>query len=164
LSFQVEAGDLIVKDPNHSNVIEVLGRNHLIAQLVEDDVHAAIPLWDQGVDLVAYFQGAAGLIARPIQLKVAESSRWGLDKKYADVTGLLLVYVWNVRKTNDVEIYAMTYAQALTHLTANDKYTKTNSWTIKGGYSIAPVRNRLWESLQPFRMSRGKWRSRLEQS
>ena len=63
-----------MKDPNHSNIIEVLGRNHLIAQLMEDDVHAAVPLWDQGVDLLAYYAGAERLVARPLQLKVSETS------------------------------------------------------------------------------------------
>ena len=153
-----------MKDPNHTNVIEVLGRNHLIAQLVDDGVHAAIPLWDQGIDLIAYFQNADRLVARPIQLKVAESSRWGVHKKYAEATGLLMVYVWHVRQSNQVEIYAMTYAEALAHLIASGRYSQTDSWNIKGGYTIAPVRNRLWDSLQPFRMRPGQWKSRLERS
>jgi hypothetical protein len=150
-----------MKDPNQTNIIEVLGRNHLVAQLIEDGVHAAIPLWDQGVDLIAYFQGNPSLVARPIQLKVAETSRWSVDKNYADVSDLLMVYVWHV-KTN-VEVYAVSYPQALAHLTSQGGYTQTDSWNVKGGYSIAPVRNRLWDTLQPFRMTPGTWRNRLQQ-
>ncbi len=114
-----------MKDPNHANIIEVLGRNHLIAQLVGDGIRAALPLWDQGVDLIAYYQSATGMIARPIQVKVAESSRWGVHQKYANVTGLLLVYVWHVRSSTDVEIYAMTYSEALEHLKLCGNYMQT---------------------------------------
>ncbi len=151
-----------MRDPNRTNVIEVLGRNHLIAQLVEDGVHAAVPLWDQGVDLIAYYGRAEGLVARPLQLKVAETSRWSVHQKYAEIQSLLMVYVWHIRRQDDVQIYAMNYAQALHHLTMAGGYTQTESWLEKGGYSIAPVRNKLWESLQPFRMSKGMWRERLE--
>jgi hypothetical protein len=52
-----------MKGPNHSNIIEVLGRNHLITQLMEDDVQAAVPLWDQGIDLIAYYAGTKRLVA-----------------------------------------------------------------------------------------------------
>lgn len=153
-----------MKDPNHTNIIEMLGRNHLIAQLVGDGVHAATPLWDQGVDLIAYYKGQTGLVARPLQLKVAEATRWGVHKKYEGIAGLLMVYVWNVKSAADVEIYAMTYPEALSHLTASGGYTKTDSWNIKGGYTMAPVRNKLWEGLQQFRMRPGLWRGRLERS
>jgi len=151
-----------MKDPNHSNIIEMLGRNHLIGQLIEDGVHAAVPMWDQGVDLLAYYGTEGGLIARPLQLKVAETTRWGLYKKYANIEGLLMVYIWNVRKISDVEIYAMNYEEALNHLTISGPYTTSDSWTKKGGYDMAPAHNsKMWESLQPFRMTKGMWRSRL---
>lgn len=149
-----------MKKPNHTNIIEVLGRNHLIAQLIEDDVHAAIPMWDQGVDLIAYYSQAEGLIARPLQLKVAELSRWGVHQKYAEMEGLLMVYIWHVKTS--VEIYAMNYSEALNHLTISGNYTETDSWKNKGGYTIAPIRNKLWDSLQPYRMTKGRWRDRLE--
>jgi hypothetical protein len=151
-----------MKDPNHTSVIETLGRNHLIAQLIEDDVHAAVPMWDQGVDLIAYYGSSEGLVARPLQLKVAEGTRWGVYQKYAKIDGLLMIYIWNVRKYADVEIYAMSYAEALNHLTSTGPYTQSKSWLEQGGYDMAPrLNNKMWDSLQPFRMTNGLWRDRL---
>jgi len=154
-----------MKDPNHGNIIETLGRNHLIAQLIEDGVHAAVPMWDQGVDLLAYYGGDGKFVARPLQLKVAETTRWGLYQKYANTQGLLMVYIWNVRQSADVEIYAMSYAEALNHLTVSGPYTTSSSWKDKGGYDMAPARNStMWKSLQPFRMTKGMWKERLERA
>ena len=149
-----------MKDPNHANIIEVLGRNHPIAQLIEDNFHAAVPLWDQGVDLLAYDGRSGGLAARPLQLKVAEGSRWGVQTKYADIQGLFMVYIWHEKQ--DVQIYAMSYAEALNHLTITSTYAKSDRWTKRGEYPISPVGTDLLASLQPFLMAKGKWRKRLE--
>jgi hypothetical protein len=152
-----------MKNPNHANMIELLGRNHLVAQLIEDDVHAAVPMWDQGVDLLAYYGGTDRLVARPLQLKVAETTRWGVYQKYEKVQGLLMVYIWNVRRSADIEIYAMSYTEALNHLTTSGPYTNSKSWIEMGGYDMAPAQNsKMWDSLQPFRMQKGMWRERLE--
>jgi len=154
-----------MKDPNHTNIIEMLGRNHLIAQLVEDRVHAAMPLWDQGVDLIACYKGTIGLVARPLQLKVAETSRWGVYKKYAGIPGLLMVHIWHVKQSSDVEIYAMSYLEAEELLTKTSTYAATDTWKKRmGHYDTAPIlhQSALWERLQPFRMGPGKWQDRLE--
>lgn len=149
-----------MKGPNHANIIEMLGRNHLITQLIEGRVHAAIPLWDQGVDLVAYYQGEDRLVARPLQLKVAELSRWGVYKKYKDIPGLLMVYVWNVK--SKFQIYAMNYTEA-EHLLSIGKtdHAQSDSYKKKGFYHTVPSKD-LLEALEPFLMTQGKWRERLE--
>ena len=154
-----------MKDPNHANIIEVLGRNHLIAQLIEDGVHAAIPLWDHGVDLLAYYEHEGHLLARPLQLKVSEASRWGVYKKYEKIQGLLMVHIWHVEQSSAVEIYAMSYAEAENLLTKTSTYATTDTWKKPmGHYDTAPIRHQstLWKVLQPFRMGPGKWRKRLE--
>jgi hypothetical protein len=150
-----------MKSENHSSIIEVLGRNHLIAQLIQDDVHAAIPLWDRGIDLIAYFGEHDGVRARGIQLKANEDSRWGLHRKYEGIVGLLMVYVWYVKEASAVEIYAMTYKEAFSILDKR-RHTLTESWTKKnGGYTIPNVNGSLREDLQSYRMGPGKWRDRL---
>jgi hypothetical protein len=154
-----------MKDPHHATIIEVLGRNHLITKLIEEGVHAALPLWDQGADLLAYYGHASGLVARPLQLKVSEMSRWGVYKKYAEIQGLLMVHIWHVKQSSDVEIYAMSYAEAVELLNTTSTYATTSSWTKPmGHYGTSPVRQNstLWKKLQPFRMGQGKWRERLE--
>jgi hypothetical protein len=145
--------------PNHSNIIEMLGRNHLITQLIEDDVNVAIPLWDQGVDLIAYYKGTDGLVARPLQLKVAESCRWGVYKKYKDIPGLLMVYIWNVN--SKVQIYAMSYTEA-EHLLSIGKtdHAQSDSYKNKGFYHTVPSKD-LLKGLEPFLMTRGDWQARL---
>ena len=150
-----------MKTENHTSIIEVLGRNHLIAQLIQDDVHAAIPLWDRGIDLIAYFSEGDGVKARGIQLKTNEDSRWGLHRKYEDIAGLLMVYVWYVKEVSSVEIYAMTYMEAFSILDKR-RHTLTESWNKKnGGYTIPNVKGSLREELQKYRMGPGKWRDRL---
>jgi len=154
-----------MKKPNHSNIIEVLGRNHLIAQLIEDDVDAAVPLWDKGVDLLAYYAGAKRLVARPLQLKVSETSRWGVYKKYAKIKDLLMVHIWYVKQSSRVEIYAMSYAEAKDLLERTSTYATTKTWKKPmGHYDTSPIlsNSKLWKSLQPFRMTKDKWQERLE--
>ncbi len=153
----------MMKPPNHSNIIEVLGRNHLIAQLIEDGVHAAIPLWDHGVDLVAYHTDKA----RPLQLKVSAADRWGVYKKYEDVVGLLMVHIWNVKSSSDVEIYAMSYRDAVEILNTTSTYATSGTWTKElGHYDISPVPKKLRDKLKKFRMGSGymDWQERLKRN
>jgi hypothetical protein len=152
-----------LKDPNHANVIELLGRNHLIVQLLEGDVHAAVPMWDQGVDLIAYYGGNGQLIARPLQLKAAKDTRWGLHKKYASTQELLIVYIWNVTNSNEVETFCMNYAEA-EELIVRHKYAESNTWKKPLGHYDTTVggTSELRKSLQPFLMTPKKWRPRLE--
>jgi hypothetical protein len=160
MKFPLSDKDQRIKDPNHANIIEMLGRNHLITQLIEDRVNVAIPLWDQGVDLVAYYQGEGRLVARPLQLKVAELSRWGVYKKYKDIPGLLMVYVWNVK--SNVQIYAMNYTEAECLLSIGPKdHAQSNSYKKdKGSYHTVPSQ-KLLEALKPFLMTKGRWKARL---
>jgi hypothetical protein len=151
-----------MKAANHANNIEVLGRNHLVAQLIQDDVHAAIPLWDQGLDLIAYFNDGRGLCTRGIQLKANEGARFGLHRKYDGVAGLLMVYVWHVKESRSVEIYAMTYHEAFAILEERG-HTLTESWNKpNGGYSIPNVQGKLLDRLQPYRMLPGMWQERMK--
>ncbi|HZL27829.1 MAG TPA: hypothetical protein VFC39_14985 [Acidobacteriaceae bacterium] len=152
-----------MKNPNHSNKIELLGRNHLIAQLIKGGVHAALPMWDQGVDLIAYYEGERGFVARPLQLKVSKATRWGVYKKYAETKDLLIVHIWHVEQSSDVEIYAMSYAEAEDLLNKSSTYATCTTWTKDmGHYDTANITPELRHNLQEFRMSEGKWQKRLE--
>jgi hypothetical protein len=144
------------------NAIELLGRNHLIASLVEDEVFAAIPIWDKGIDLIAYFEDPETnrSVSRPIQLKANENCRWGLHQKYRVPANLLMVYVWHVRQRNDVRIFAMTYDEAFAILEQRG-HTETPSWRDRGGYTIPNIDDRLLNALAPFEMGAGTWKARL---
>src|SRR5262245_32215102 len=57
-----------------SQVIEILGRQRLIAELLRDGLEVAVPVRDRGVDLIAYAdlsQQVARFASRPIQMKAA---------------------------------------------------------------------------------------------
>jgi hypothetical protein len=151
-----------LKDPNHGNVIELLGRNHLIVQLLKGGIHAAAPMWDQGVDLLAYLGGKDHVIARPLQIKAATDTRWGLHKKYTGIQDLLIVYIWNVVNSNEVKIFCMSYKEA-EELIIRHKYAESNTWKKPlGHYDIVVGSNsELRKSLEPFLMPPGKWRERL---
>ena len=49
-----------------------------------------------------------------------------------------MVYVWYVKDPAKVEIYAMTHAEAFSifEKLADGKHLQTESWQIKGGYSL----------------------------
>ena len=151
-----------MKDPNHANKIEMLGRNHLIAQLVKADVHVAVPMWDQGVDLIAYYESKSGFIARPLQLKASKATRWGVYKKYAQIKDLLIVHIWHVAKCSDVEIYAMSYPEAERLLEQTSTYATAITYTKPGGhYDTANITPTLRLRLDEFKMFPENWRERL---
>lgn len=143
--------------------MELLGRNHLIVQLLEANVHAAAPMWDQGVDLVAYYGGVDRFIARPLQIKAAKDTRWGLHKKYARILDLLIVYIWHVTHSNEVEIFCMNYEEA-EELIIRHKYAESDTWKKPLGHydTVVGKSSELRKSLEPFLMTPKRWRERLE--
>jgi hypothetical protein len=66
-----------------SQIVEMLGRNHLVGELIRSGLEVSLPLRDRGIDLIAY----ADLISsvpvfrvRPIQMKAASNRSFGLDQ------------------------------------------------------------------------------------
>lgn len=150
--------------------IEIIGRHRLVDELVGADVEVAMPLRDRGVDLIAYLdideqtdvQSPKRFAAVPIQMKAATERRFSLSTKYERLANLLLVYIWYVGTAKPVEIYAMTYSEALTIATARG-WTKTASWN-KGHYADTRVGAEVVELLQPYRMTRERWKPLIRKS
>jgi len=80
-----------------SQVIEIIGQNRLVNDLLAARIETARPTRDRGVDLIAYVErDKKGFIARPIQLKAASEEIFVINKKYSRAKELLLVYYWHL--------------------------------------------------------------------
>jgi hypothetical protein len=113
-----------------SQVVELLGRQRLIAELLRDGLEVAVPVRDRGVDLIAYAdlsQQVARFASRPIQMKASTTSAFGVDQKYGKIVDLILAFVWNLDNTNPAATYALPYAEAV-QVAAEMGWTKTASW------------------------------------
>jgi len=60
-----------------TQVVEIIGRQRMIAELLQDGLEVAMPIRDRGVDLIAYAdlnQQLTRFAARPIQMKASTRS------------------------------------------------------------------------------------------
>jgi hypothetical protein len=85
--------------------------------------------------------------------------RLELDRKYAGIANLLLVYVWDLEDMDETRTYALTYPEALA-IVEDRRHTGTASWK-RGRYSVGAPGAKLVELLQPFLMSPGGWREKV---
>jgi hypothetical protein len=141
-----------------TQVVELLGRQRLIAELVCDGLEVALPVRDRGVDLIAYAdlsRQVARFAARPIQMKASTASGFGVFSKYERLADLILAYVWHLGGPEAAVTYAMTYPQAVALADAQG-WTGTASWET-GGYSTSRPSQQLLGLLEPYRMGPGRW-------
>ena len=99
-----------------SQVVEILGRNKLVEELIRAGLEVSVPVRDRGIDLIAYadlFTNVQAFVARPIQMKAASNRSFGLDRKFAKFPNLLIAYVWHLDRAEAVATFALTYEEAL---------------------------------------------------
>ncbi len=145
-----------------TQTIEILGRNRLVNELLLSGLEVAIPMRDRGIDLIAYVDLAAKttkFTAVPIQMKVASTRAFSIDKKYGKISNLLIVYIWGLRSPEHAQIFALTYSEAV-DIAESMKWTATASWK-KGYYSTSAPSKKLCELLAPFKMSPDTWREKF---
>jgi len=141
-----------------AQLVEMLGRHRLIAELLRANLEVAIPARDRGIDLIAYADlgtQVARFSACPIQLKAALGGSFSVDQKYAKFPDLLIAYVWYLEDPAKAVTYAATYSEAVIVAGAMG-YTKTASWE-KGSYVTTKPSPELVAHLEPFRMTPEKW-------
>ena len=148
-----------------SQVIEVLGRNQLIEELLRAGLEVARPVRDRGVDLIAYADlesKVEAFVARPIQMKAASRRSFGVNLKYAKFPNLLIAHVWHLAVPEDTVTFALSYSEAYD---VADKmgWTKTESWK-KGNYVNTNPGAKLRELLEPYRMTSERWWDRITQN
>jgi hypothetical protein len=141
-----------------SQVVELLGRNRLIDELLRAGLEVALPIRDRGVDLIAYADLGPQLTAFaacPIQMKAYSGRAFSIDLKYAKFPNLLLAHIWHIDAPDDEVTFAMTYHEALSVADAMG-WTKTASWA-KGYYANTAPSAKLRELLEPHRMTPHHW-------
>jgi len=137
--------------------VELAGRYRLTSELLAAGLQVAIPVYDDGVDLLAYHLGDGEVAARPIQLKASTKRAFALDRKYEKRANLIMAYVWHVVDPDQATTYAMPYKEAAT-IAKKLGWTKTQSWA-KGKYSNNNPGARVRQLLEPHAMSPGAWRN-----
>jgi hypothetical protein len=146
-----------------SQLIELVGRQRLIAELLQADLEIALPMRDRGIDLIVYADlRATGFRAIPIQMKAASESCFAVDQKYSKFPNLLIAYVWHVQDAARAVTYVLNYAEAVQIATAMG-YTVTRSWQC-GAYTTTRPSRRLLELLEPYKMTPEKWQLRISHS
>lgn len=149
-------------------LIEVLGRNWLVGQIMQAGLEVAIPERDHGIDLILFkdIDLSKKFTAYPIQMKAATKGVFSLNPKYAKFSQLFIVYVWNVREPDKTVCYVLTFGEAL-QVAEKMGYTKTNSWITGGtrkrrGYSTTRPSKKLVGLLAPFKMDQSTWHTLAE--
>jgi hypothetical protein len=141
-----------------SQVIEVLGRNRLVDEILRAGLEVALPVRDRGIDLIAYADidsRITSFVGCPIQMKAASMRAFSIEAKYAKIPNLLIAYIWHVNDPRKEVTYAMTYAEAL-QVAATMGWTETSSWQT-GKYTTTQPSARLQALLEPHRMSAETW-------
>lgn len=147
-----------------SQIVEILGRNKLINELLKAGLEVASPIRDRGIDLITYIDinkddRLQSFIACPLQMKAATKRRFSVSQKYEKFSNLLLTFVWYVDDPNRNIIYALTYREAV-KVAEEMGWTKTEAWK-KGKYSSNNPSERLVKLLDNYKMTSEKWRNKV---
>jgi len=146
-----------------TQLVELLGQNWLVNELLQAGLEVARPVRDRGVDLIAYADLSSNVtrfVARPIHLKAATKSSFGINRKYERISDLLLTHVWFIGDPTKTVTYCMTYSEAVS-VAYEMGYTKTDSWTKKGSYDTTRPSVKLRGLLERYKMTPEKWTGRI---
>ena len=154
-----------------AQVIELLGRNLLVTELLRAGLEVALPIRDRGIDLIAYADTGEGIQkfgACPIQMKAASEASFSVSAKYEAFPGLLIAFVWYVAEPARAVTYALTYEETVA-VAKGMGYTESPSYQglVKssngkpGSYSSTRIGKRLRHLLEPYQMTPAKWRAKI---
>jgi hypothetical protein len=143
-----------------TQVVEAIGRNLLVNQLLISNIEVAYPIRDRGVDLIVYNEkelSKKSFQAIPLQLKTYTERGFSIDKKYAEIQRLVLVYVWHATNENTALFFALNYTEAVA-VADEMGWTKTPSWTKpKGSWSTSKSSMKLTNLLMKYKVSNSNW-------
>ena len=143
-----------------SQIVELMGRNHLVNELLAAGLEVATPLRDRGIDLIVYAdlgEGVSQFSARPVQMKAASKQSFSIDRKYEKFPDLIIAFVWGLEDPAHTATFAMTYGQAVA-IADQMGYTQTTSWLEKNKYSATDVTEKLANLIEPHRTTLDGWR------
>ncbi len=147
-------------------VVELLGRNKLVNDLLRAGLEVALPMRDRGIDLIAYLDlrpKFQTFVARPIQMKAALHGSFSINRKYSKIRDLLIAYVWSLGEAGEPAIYALSHDETV-DVAKEMGYTKTNSWKKRGRYGTTNPGKKLVSLLAPYRMTPEKWWDRITEA
>ena len=137
--------------------IELVGRAALETELIRHGFEVARPHRDKGIDLLVFLdEPTKPFAALPIQIKAYTGTSFGVRRKYEQITGLVLVYIWNV--LTKPRFFLMTYADAARLIPADRK--RKPSWA-KGRWHWTKAPKSVVQGLQEFEDRWGWLRNEL---
>ncbi len=145
-----------------TQIVELIGRHHLTAELLRAGLEVATPVRDRGIDLIAYAdidERLTKFAACPIQMKAAMKRSFSLATKYARVHSLLIAYVWHLEDFNKRVTYALTYEEAFS-IAKRLGWTNTASWK-RGAYTTTQPSAEIVSLLEPYRMTPKRWMEKV---
>jgi len=146
-----------------TQIIELLGRNKLISEILRSGLEVALPERDRGIDLITYtdFSDKSDFfIAKPIQMKASTKEVFGIWKKYSKFNDLIIAYIWYIEEEDKSITYALTYGEAF-EICKKMGWSETISWKQNGGYSTTKPSKKLKELLEPYKMNSNKWKGKI---
>lgn len=146
-----------------SQIVELIGRNYLVNELLKAGIEVALPMRDRGVDLIAYLdvdEDIARFAGVPIQLKATSKRSFSIAQKYNRFPNLIMAYVWDLISDGEPAVYALTQAEAVSVGEAMG-YTQTASWIDQGLYVSTNPSQKLLVLMEPHCMTPEKWREKL---
>jgi hypothetical protein len=113
-----------------TQAIKALGRGFLVSRLICEGIGVSLPLWDDGIDLIAHVRNLKQqrFEARPLQLKVSSNTYVGLYEKYEQTPNLRMVFIWLSQPTEQSRIFVMPY-KSLYEMFSAHKHLISPSWT-----------------------------------
>jgi hypothetical protein len=153
---EMESANWQNNDNKHAKpIVEAIGRCRFIEALFRAGFEVAQPELSSGIDLIAYDypqKGASTFVAHPLQLKVASLEQFSIERKYADIGSLIMVYVWHVADKEASDFYVLTYPESVAIGDAVG-WTETASWTEEGYYTNNDPGRTLKEHLEQYRIT-----------
>jgi hypothetical protein len=139
-----------------AQLVEILGRHRLIAELLRANLEVAIPARDRGIDRIVYAD--LGTQVTRFSACPTQGSHRRLVLSGSEVRQVPEPadgHVWHLEDPVRTVTYATTHPEAVAVADAMG-YTKTSSWE-KGLYVTTRPSPHLVAQLEPFRMTPQKW-------
>lgn len=141
-----------------AETLTIVGRNHLINELLEAGIESAVPVRPNGISLFAYLDSKQGMIVCPLHVRASAGKAFAIDQKLERVPNLVHTFVWGVG-TSASATYALTHHEALGVADAMG-YTITQAWQ-RGLYTTQQPSKSLVEHLERYRMTPEAWKHKL---
>lgn len=146
------------------DIRELLGRARLMEELLEDGVYLALPMGACDTDMLAYLGGGTPVgTLEAVPVKIVSSSFAALSNVLEGLSapGLLIALVSGARNAERVRTFALTAAE-LTVLKMIEIIGRASP--AQSGRTSDQGSSPEWllqKALEPFAMSRGKWRTKI---